>query len=215
MLFYIANWYPVHEYTQVRAAFAISLLFLSMEYLQQERWIIFLGLAFLAIMFHSSAIMAVGILVLAHFLSRYRLLVGLLIMCAATSAIPKTLIWGLSFLVQLNPVLEKYMAEAATAKASYIDILIVMFLVLVAISGTLKDRITRTTFLISCSALAVLIGFADIPVVADRLKELLLVFMTMLAFEYRVTPHTLPQAVVATALCGYVFYTSVSQGLFE
>ena len=214
MIFYVMNWYPLHEYTQIRAAIAISILFLSVEYIFQKRLIIFVGLSILAAFFHSSVIMVSGILFLAYQVRTRSLLAGFIIVCGTASVAPFLFVLGLPYLTQLNPLLPAYLenvgAENLPNFLSGANILTVLFLVFVAFSGTLNNERRRTFFLISCAGLAVFVGFSGIPVLAHRLKEALLVFMTFIAFEYPVNWRTVPQTLAATALSAWVLYSSVN-----
>jgi hypothetical protein len=61
--------------------------------------------------------------------------------------------------------------------------------------------------------LANFLAFRDIPVFAQRFKELGLVFMTLIAFDYKINRGTSPQAIVAVGLSIWLIYSAISQGI--
>lgn len=89
------------------------------------------------------------------------------------------------------------------------------FLIATFFSGSLKSREAKTYFILVGFSFAALIGFQSVPVLANRLREILFVFMTFLAFEYRLTLQTLPQAILAVSLAFWSLYRGIQYGLFS
>ncbi len=196
-LFYIIAWFPLHEYTQIRAAFAVSILFIATECLLTRKWIPFLLLSALAGLFHTSALLVAGFLVGVFFLAELRLSLAILLIAATTIVLTVVTALALDILSKFNPLIVYYAQNVGGNEVPNIfsaqNIASVLFLVSMLFSGTLVDRRVRVIFLLCCSAMAVFIGFHEIPTFAHRLKEMLLVFMTLIAFNAPLTWRTLPQ----------------------
>lgn len=214
--FYIVCWFPLYENTQIRAAFAIALLFLATNYLLEQRWMVFIGLSALASTFHTTALFGAVVLSGAYWLSNYRLPVGIIVIASFGAMIAAIRDWIFPYLVRLNTLLEIGDIDSAEPNVfSAVNIVTFMFLAFSAVSGSLTSRRSRTFFLVSCAGLSVFLGFLSTPVLAHRLKEMLLVFSTFIAFEYRITNRTIPQAVLAIALAAGSLYLAIVSGYFS
>lgn len=216
IMFYMACWFTLHENTQIRIAFALALLFLAANYMFQQRWLLFVGLAALASTFHTTALFGAVILAVAYWLSSYRLIFGVVIFSTSAAVFYATLDWFLPYFILLNGLLGS--GDIVYAKPnifSIVNLATVLFLVSSATSGSLISRRSRTFFLVCCAGFAIFLGFLSVPVLAHRLKEVLLVFMTFIAFEYRFTVRTLPQVVLAITLAVVSVYRSIAGGLFS
>lgn len=216
VIFYLCVSFPLHENTQIRIAFAIALLFLATVKMFEKRWILFAVLLLLATTFHTASALGAIVLAAANFMAKYRLRYGILFISLTAILISGVLTTALDFFVQLNPLLrEGDMDSARPNLFSGTNIATALFLLSSLFSGSLKDHRSRTFFLVVCGGLAVFFVFISVPVLAHRLKEVLMVFMTFIAFEYRITKKTTPQAFFATALMVWSIYSALASGLFS
>jgi len=215
MLFYLANWFPLHEYTQVRVAMATSFLFLSFHYLFQGKRALSAATCALAVSFHASAFFAAFMVILAYSLSRYRMWFVAPAIFGAGALLP-VLVTGvlLPVLQRVNPLLVAYINNSSEFETPTIlsgnNILTVLLLALIAFGSGLKTVRHRTLFLVAVQGLAVFILFDDVPVLAHRLKEIALVFLTLLVFDQRITAKRIPQVVVAVGLSAWSLYKFIS-----
>ena len=218
MLFYLANWFPLHEYTQVRMAIAVSLGFLSFNYLFQEKRIWAAVTCVLAASFHSSALFAAAITLIAYSMSKYRMWVIAPALVGA-AVLLKVLLTGalLPVLQGINPLVVAYINYSSEFENPTIlsgnNILTVLLLALIALGSGLKTVRHRTLFLVAVQGLLVFIVFKDIPVFAHRLKEIALVFLTLLVFDHPITAKRVPQVVAAVGLSAWSLYKSISLGI--
>lgn len=218
MLFYLANWFPLHEYTQVRVAMATSLLFLSFNYLFQGKRTWAAATSALAASFHGSALFAAAIVLIAYSMSKYRMWVIVPALVGTVALLP-VLITGvlLPVLQGINPLLVAYINNSSEFDTPTIlsgnNILTILLLALIALGSGLKTVRHRTLFLVAFQGLVVFIVFKDIPVLAHRLKEITLVFLTLLVFDQRITAKRVPQVAVAVGLSAWSLYKSISLGI--
>ncbi|ETD90633.1 EpsG family protein [Rhodobacter capsulatus] len=213
-LFYIFAWFPVHENTQIRAAFSISLMFLASLQVFKGRWAYFALLSCGAYFFHASSLIAAVVLLVSYFLSRFGS-VFLSMAVVFASAILFYMFVGV-FSGHFMALRASYV-DAVNAPTIFSGVNILGFLFLVAsyLSGSIDTVEKRTYFLMACFSFSLLFGFYNFPVLAHRPRELLLVFMAFIAFDYKLSYRTLAQAVIAVALAGWVFYRGISMGLFS
>jgi hypothetical protein len=216
IIFYLCVWFPLHENTQVRAAAAIALLFMATEKMFQRRWVHFIVFAIISATFHITAALVAIVLLSANFLANYPLKYSIpigLIVAASASGMLATL---LTLFDQLNPLFRSGDTDFVRPNPfSGTNMATIMFLMTFMFSNSHKDHRCRTFFLVACSGMVVFFLFASVPVLAHRLKEVLMVFITFIAFEYRITLKTIPQAFFATCLMVWSIYSAVSGGLFS
>ena len=218
MLFYLANWFPLHEYTQVRVAMATSLLFLSFNYLFQGKRTWAAATFALAASFHGSALFAAAITLIAHSMSKYRMWVIAPALVGAVVLL-QVLLTGvlLPVLQGINPLVVAYINNSSEFENPTIlsgnNILTILLLALIALGSGLKTVRHRTLFLVAVQGLVVFIVFKDIPVLAHRLKEIALVFLTLLVFDHPITAKRVPQLVAAVGLSAWTLYKSISLGI--
>lgn len=215
LLFYMATWYPLHEYTQVRAALAISLLFTSVDYISRGRRTAFLVACAAAFTFHSSSLFAVALIITAYTLSSLRLWMSTALISVAALVIPIALTsFILPLMQQLNPLTERYILSSHSYETASIfsgsNILTAIFLFLAPIYIDLNTNVRRIAFLVAAASIIAFIGLRDIPIIAHRLRELGLVFLALIAFDYKITPQRIPIATVAVALAAWSLYKSVT-----
>lgn len=215
-LFYLINWYPLHEYTQIRAAMAVSILFVSLRFLLNGKWKSFLILSLLAATFHATALVAAGFLVFSTFLSRYRLLVAVPLVLAATIIPPLVVMKVLPVLANINPLIESYTMNVDQYEVNIFsggNILTILLLISMMFSGAIQDRGRRILFIISVSSIGIMVGMQEMPIIAHRLKEILLVFMVFIAVNEKVNIKTFPQIILAVLLSIWNLQAAIAQGI--
>ena len=214
--FYIFCWFPLFENTQLRVAVAISVLFIASRCLVHNKWLSFAILSAVACMFHMTAAFGAIVLLIAYHLSRHKISIGIVCAVAAAALFYVSLPISLKIMNDLNPLLIPSISASETPKIfSAINVTTMVFLIIAPMSGILNDRSNKMYYLVMLAGVAVFIGFASIPVAAHRLKEMLFVFMTFIAFEYRFTWRTLPLAVVACLLAVGSLYVYITDGFFS
>ncbi|WPZ27566.1 EpsG family protein (plasmid) [Sulfitobacter pontiacus] len=216
VIFYLSAWYPLLENTQVRIAFATSLMFLATDKMIEKRWTWFLLLSAIASTFHLTAAAAATGLAAASFLARYRLRYSIPLIGLGGLALSAFITTIMLYATQLNPLLLLQDTGSNSPNIfSVLNIAIFLFLIFFVASGSAKENRRRIFFLVTCGGFMVLLVFFQIPVIAQRLKELLMVFMTFIAFEYRLNSKALPQTILATLVAGGSLYSAISYGLFS
>lgn len=216
VIFYLCVWFPMHENTQIRLAVATAFLFLATEKMFERRWEWFVVLSAIASTFHVTAAVAAASLATASFLARYRLRFSIPLTGLGGVALSASFTTVMHYAVQWQPLLlEQGGGNTSPNLFSGFNIATALFLLFYAASGSVKDYRGRTFFLVTCGGFLVLLALFPVPVMAQRLKELLMIFMTFIAFEYRITIKTMPQALLASALAGWALYSAISYGLFS
>ncbi|PZX48364.1 EpsG-like putative glucosyltransferase [Cereibacter changlensis] len=218
MLFYLATWYPLHEYTQVRVAMATAFLFAAVNCFFANKRMMFILCGALAVSFHGSAIFALACVLTAHSLAplRLRFSIPLLLgLSLSLSIILKSSM--LPIMAAINPLTSAYITLADGFEVPTIfsgaNILTVAFLVLFYKASGFNSPRHRTLFLVTVASLMVFVALRDVPVMAHRLKEITLVFVTLLAFDYKISPQRVPQAAVAFGLATWSLYKAVTLGV--
>lgn len=216
VIFYLCVWFPLHENTQIRLAAATAFLFLATEKMFERRWEWFVVLSAIASAFHVTAVVAAASLAAASLLARYRLSYSIPLTGLAGVALSLSFTTIMHYAVQLQPLLLSQGAESTSPNFfSGFNIATALFLLSYAASGSVTEYRSRTFFLVTCGGFLVLLALFPVPVMAHRFKELLMIFMTFIAFEYRMTLKTMPQAILASALAGWSLYSAISYGLFS
>lgn len=215
IIFYVCVWFPLHENTQIRLAVATAFLFLATAKLFERRWEWFVVLSAIASTFHVTAAVAAASLAAASLLARYRLKYSIPLTGLGGVALSASFTTVMYYAVQWQPLLLEQGADSASPNFfSGFNIATALFLLSYAASGSVKEYRGRTFFLVTCGGFLVLLALSPVPVMAQRFKELLMIFMTFIAFEYRMTLKTVPQAILASALAGWALYSAISYGLF-
>lgn len=217
VLFYLCCWYPVHEYTQIRAAVALAFSLLAAEFFFRRKYIVFSLLMALGFAFHYSAIILAVALPGAYMLSGFRLplVIGAVVSLAVAMAAMNVAVFSLAG--QFNGLIDTYVANLDGYQVNLLsgaNILTACLLAAIIYSGSLKTHQDTTFFILVLIALATAIAFQAVPVISHRSKEILLVFLVPLAFKGALTKRVLPQYVLASALAGWSLYSAISQGIF-
>jgi len=216
ILFYLCCWYPLHEYTQIRAAFAFAFILLAAEALFRGRWIKFGVMVSAAFLFHASSVVVAAALPAAYFLSSLRL--PIVVGGVAVSAVILQFLMEplLIFAEKLSAITVYYAAniDGITVNLySGANFLTVALLVAIIFAGSLRSRRDRTLFILVLFGLSAAVAFQSIPVFSHRLREMFLIFLVPLAFNMRLTPRGFLQLVSATSLAGWYLSSHIAQGI--
>jgi hypothetical protein len=214
--YYISCWFPLHENTQIRAAISITILFFAAHKMFQNKWWQFILLCAASSLFHYSAFFGAFAIFISYHLSKYSIGIGIII--SAFSGIVLTIAMDYIFpaVIILREGIEYDTYRSGSPNIfSFVNVLTFLFIVLSLANGSMNDRKNKTFLLVVITSFSVLIGFYTVPVMANRMRELLAVFMAFIAFEYKLDSKTLPQFIISMALCVGSLYLSISSGLFS
>jgi len=186
---YVAIFYFLHEYTQVRAAVAIAFGLLATfawtrrNYVSAAAWLV-LGATF------QSSVLALGVgFVFAVSLSNAWAMVGWGVVAAAAAYVAST-IDPVSVLVAFNPLVESYITTADTYEPPNIyspqNVLLVAAIGASAVAA-LRDRepVYRLSLAMCVLALVAFFLFYSVPAIGNRLFGLFFVFAVFLSFQSR------------------------------
>lgn len=215
-LFYLCCWYPLHEYTQIRAAVSLAFCLLASKFFFRRQFVAFALMMALAVSFHASALLVAAALPGSYFLSRFHLPVVIATLMAITVGLGAINTSVFSLASNFNPLVDNYVATRDDSQVnilSGINVLTVGLLGSILLSGSLKSRRDTTFFILAIVALASVVVFLATPVFSHRIKEMLMVFLVPLAFNTSLTKRALPQYAAATGLAIWSLYSAVSQGI--
>lgn len=216
---YIMIFYPLYEYTQIRAALASSLVYWSLHrFLERKYYSASIMLAG-AIVFHVSAVIvafAVAIFICIKRPAGVAIaFVGILALAIWYEEITSTVTATLPL---INPLATKYLDNASSAVLpnlwSVQNIFLIFAMSAVIISNKKDETGYESVFLcLSILGLFMLVVFMNSPVLAQRGKELLTVAAIFLVFRGQVD--TARQASFAFMLLGgfWSVYRAVEQGV--
>lgn len=194
---YLLLFYPIHEYTQIRAAVAISFGFAAIHFLIERKWLVAVILAALSILFHSSAIALVALGAVAVLIPRRVGIVAipviavvLLVVSAAASNVLS------SVFVTINPLVFNYLDNVAASEA--INIFSVSN-ILMATSITLmfvfrfysKDDYTLPFLFLSVFGFVFLVILRSSPVLALRTSEIMMLSVVFAGIRLPLNGQTL------------------------
>jgi len=216
VLFYLCCWYPLHEYTQIRVAVALSLGLLAANFLFQGRLVAFAIVMSLATTFHASALILALALPAAYVAARLRLplVIGAITALAVGGAGLSATVFAVA--AQFNTLVDNYVTNLDGNTVNILsgaNLLTAACLVSILFSRSLKTRQDVTFFILVLLGLASAVALQSAPVFSHRIKEMFLVFLVPLAFDTRLTKRALPQYATATALAAWSLYSAFSQGI--
>jgi len=216
LLFYFLAWYPLHEYTQVRLAVAIALLFLAMNALFETRFVVAAAFLVGAVSFQYSGLIVAPFAVVAYMLSGRPVWVGILAMTGVAAIIRVLILAYASIIYGFNPLVEGYLVDGLGTEVnvfSVANIWMAFALLSVWATGGLREPKTKALFLIVFASFPLFILFLDTPIFAHRLKELLMCFSVLLLFERKITWWALPQMFFGFLFAATVVYTAIRDGI--
>lgn len=187
-LVYLIMIYPLHEYTQIRAAFAISLGLIAVHLWLEQRRVLAVVLMGVAFLFHGSiVIFSVGFIFGEFFRFDRR---GLLLVGAGIAVVLVAVTLQLtivSVFSTYNPLISKYIENATfEEEASFLSLANLFYMAMLAaalFAGWMNDRYRRPLLVMSILSVFALAVFYASPTVAQRTKEVL--FGTIIFAAYR------------------------------
>lgn len=214
VLIYVVLFYPIHEYTQYRAAVSLSMGYWAIHLLLTRRYA-WAGLLFvLAFCFHYSSIL-LALVGIGGLVFRDRRIVPILLGVLLASA---TVLERFRFLLQdmlgaLNPLSAAYLDN--TTKIEGVSLLSFNNLLLIAALGCYfvagyqsRSRYHGLFLTLTLASLLPIALLPEAPVIAQRSKEVLFLAVIFLACRSRLGWRDLPGfgfVVLLTALLGYLW----------
>lgn len=215
---YLMIFYPLYEYTQVRAALASGLVYFSIHSLLERKYYLAFTLLAGAVVFHASAVI-VAILVAIFIFARRPLGVAIAFFCILAIAIwyeeISSTVAGVLPLV--NPFAIRYLDNiyADTLPTVWsVQNMCLLSAILSTAFVSAKSKITYDYLLmfLGLSGLAMLLIFYNSPVLAQRGKEILT--LSTIFYVFRGQFNTRYTAFALMFLCGaWSLYRAISEGI--
>lgn len=193
MIVYLATFYPNQEYTQIRAALAISLGMLAIHLFFERRFVWVAAASIAAFSFHYSIILLIVAFALAYVLRRN--LFSMIIVAVMSVLMIGALASGgglnnilINWFSTFNPLVGSYVDNSAAIDAASIWsvnnlIVIAMFFSAVA-GGWLSKNFYQKCFTIMFGlSVTFVVLLSQAPIIAVRAKEMLLVSVVFAAFR--------------------------------
>lgn len=183
LFFYIFRFLPLHEYTQIRAALATSLLFMSTAFIVSGKTFLAFSIASLSVFFHQTAVICLPFLIIlassryAQFLSAKILLifVGVVYIVAST-----TKDYGVNFLQDFVSIIQIYNESSfGTSEVNMIPVSIIVDFLMLAyllINWNFLNFKLRVFVLIESFGIAAFYGLIEYQIIAFRIRELFSTF---------------------------------------
>lgn len=212
-IFYVCCWYPLHEYTQIRAAVALAICFVAALCLLRWRWLSFFGAIMLAASFHASALIFAVAMPVAYFLSHFRLAPVAMGVAGGAVILSGIIPAFVAFATRFNSLAQGYAANLDGNHVNILsgaNILTACLLASLVYARNLKTERDRTFFILALFGLVSAVALQAIPVFSHRIKEMFLVFLVPLVFNSALTKKTLPQYFFGFGLSAWSFYSAVA-----
>lgn len=221
MFTYIALFYPIHEYTQIRTAFALALGYGAVHLLFEKKYLIGAIGIILGVTFHYSVVMLAVVYLGAQYV-RGRAAVFALVAGAAITGVFSAQLVGVAtdLFSSYNPLLDSYVYGSydndQVRVTSANNLLAGAALVLAVLLGWFGYGRYHTTFLTMSIASLIAIGLlSGSPVVAQRLKDLLFVSVIFLMYRCPIQVRNLPPIVLIWLNGALLLYLSFREGLMS
>jgi hypothetical protein len=217
VIYFILAWYPLHEYTQIRVAVALSFSFLALVFLGHGRLRAAFALGVGSVLFHSSLVVLVPFIIAGYTLRRWPIWISIAAMIFLAFFL-KAIFWVAAFsLGKISGNALAYFDFSAGAGIEYFSIAHLLMLAAL-LSALLSDgfsRIeTRLSFLITVASFPLMIAFSDNPVIGLRLKELFMSFSVLFVFQRALIWRAVPQMIFGFLFSLSSAYTYVASGSF-
>jgi len=215
---YALLFFPIHEYTQIRAAVAIGLAYYAVHaLLEKHPWKAAAALL-AAFTFHASIIL-VGVIGAGALLIPRRMYLPALVTGVAALLLFYEAITDFitAYFSDYNPLVSSYVENVRgfgnVNILSGTNILFMVTLLWMALSGWVKDdKYNITFFIMSVSSFVCLIVFRDSPVLALRTGEMLIVASLFLAFRPRTEWRTAVPQMLMLVNGGWFVYRAIVEG---
>jgi hypothetical protein len=215
---YVAIFYPVQEYTQIRVGIALAMGYLSVHLLYEKRYLWAAIWFVLAYLFHTSVI----VLPFAFLAARYLRGNTAVILIGAGAAILFLVSEQLRELIVslfsgINPLIRAYVDNRTFESVSMLSItnlLLIATLASAVATGWFKFSRYHAVFLtLSISAVVAIAVLASAPIIATRTRDVLLVAVIFMIYRSQITLRTLPTVLLVWANAGLLFYLAFREGL--
>jgi hypothetical protein len=213
-IIYLMLLFPLHEYTQIRAAFAFALAYTAIDEYLDGKWVAAIMLFVMAVLFHYSAIvLAVGA-ALVLFVS-YRppaIVAALFIMVAAVSSFVVSAVARL--LEHANVVASIYINKTFLYQTPtlYSGLNILLFLLIVCGAIFLRPWQARKDgffFFLSFWALTSYVALFRIPVLAHRIEEAFIFSYFLFAFRFDESHQSHIPSALMVLTGGWMLYEAI------
>lgn len=206
---YMAIFYPLHEYTQIRTAMAATLAFYAIFAFLDNRKISSLILFGLAVSFHFSAVLFAAIII-ASFLTRRNLYILLGILLVGWFFSDAIINQAALLASYVNPLVLAYAASAQDDIRpnifSVLNMSLMLLLIVGYFSGLVKDSQQEIFFFTGAASLVIFIIFLPVPVFASRVKELLSISFIFLVFRHRLSTRNIVPVILITSAGAWTLY---------
>lgn len=219
VLLYSAIFFPIHEYTQYRAALSLSFGYLAVHFLLEKRWALTILLFIIAISLHGSSILLFIVAFGGYFLRGNK--AALVILCF-------TILFSLYFsdlrnLIEqlfniINPLTSAYISNTANLEDVTIYSINNIFFMAMCGFAIIAGYYQRTRYhmlflTISITSITPIILLSDSPIIAQRAKEVLFVAMVFLVCRSQFRLKDTPVLAFAVAQAFLLLYLRVREGV--
>lgn len=212
-IIYLMMLYPLHEYTQIRAAVGIAIGYTAVDFYLERRYLPALIAIGVACTFHSSTAALIGGFFLVDAVSRLRPIIGISTLIAASFPaallISKIVAVLAAFFRIVMLYLEAQGMFAAPTVASLQNVLLVC--VLIASAIFLRPWQRRTDYLFYLLAILGFVAFLSlisVPIFSRRISELFLFPFLLFTFRFDETHQSrIPAATLALAALWMLYKT--------
>lgn len=195
LLFYIFRFLPLHEYTQIRAALATSLLFISTAFIISGKKYLAFSIAALSAFFHQTAVIYLPFMIFlansgyANLLSAKSLLIFIGVVYIITSTVKG---YGVNFLQDIVSIFQVYNESSfGDNEVNMIPISIVVDMLMLAfllINWKFLNCKLKVFVLIESFGIAAFYGLIEYQILAFRVREFFStfwVFIIVLGSNYQ------------------------------
>lgn len=215
---YLLMIYPLHEYTQIRAAFAISLGILSIHLWLDRKFLASLVIIGVSFLFHTSIVILFTGFIFAEYLRLDKY--GVLMIVAVIVGVILAAIFQLSIVSlfsSYNPLISKYIENLTFEdEASFFSVANLLYVVMLAaavFAGWLASRYRRPFVIMSILSVFALAVFSGSPTVAQRTKEVLFGAIIFAAYRETATERDVPALAMLWVNALALGWLSVQNGL--
>nr|WP_237452813.1 EpsG family protein [Qipengyuania pelagi] len=213
-VYYLVTFYPIHEYTQVRTALGLALGYLALHLAYERRFVRAVIAIAIGATFHASVVILLPMYLAATYGRKSfpaLSVVSILILAVGLSDSLRSS--AISFFSDINPLLAAYAQnrefnEISIFSLNNIGLLLAIFLGFFA--GWQKEsRYHSLFFVISIGAILVVIGLSGVPMVAQRVKEVLYVSTIFVAHRSVFSYRNIPAVMMLWLTGGLLFYLNL------
>lgn len=215
---YLLLFFPTHEYTQIRAAVAISFGFAAIHCVIERKWLFAAGLSALSVLFHSSAMVLVLLGTIAVLIPRRVGIVAIpsaavaliIISSAASNALSSTF-------VTFNPLFYSYLDNVDASQAinifSVSNLLMAASVVLMfAFRFYARDDYIFPFLLLPVFGFVLLVVFRGSPVLALRTSEIMMLSVIFAGIRLPLSEQTLIIRGLLLLNGAWLIYRAITEG---